>query len=66
MTANNITTMPKMELRETLRRFVWLVGMLAVIAAVTELTHASFGRVIEQRQESIRLLPTGPTMLVAR
>ena len=66
MTANNITTMPKMELRETLRRFVWLVGMLAVIATVTELTHAPFSRVIEQRQESIRLMPAATTMLVAR
>ncbi len=66
MTANNMTTMPKMELRETLRRFVWLVGMLAVIAAVTEVTHVSFGRMIEQRQESIRLTPDATSMLVAR
>ena len=66
MTANHMTTMPKMELRETLRRFVWLVGMLAVIAAVTEVTHVSFGRMIEQRQESIRLTPDATSMLVAR
>ena len=60
------TALPVMELRETLRRFTWLVGMLAVIATVTVLTHDSFGRLIEQRQETVRLThPTG-TMLAQR
>ena len=58
--------MPGMELRETLRRFTWLVGMLAVIAVVTELTHGSVGRMIDQRQESIRPMPAAATMFVAR
>ncbi|HTH46460.1 MAG TPA: hypothetical protein VMB21_03015 [Candidatus Limnocylindria bacterium] len=65
MTTNDKNTMPGMELRETLRRFTWLVGMLAVIAMVTELTHVQFGRMIDQRQESLRLTPTAP-MFVAR
>lgn len=66
MTTNDNNTVPGMELRETLRRFTWLVGMLATIAVVTELTHAQFGRMIEQRQESLRVLPVAGTMFVAR
>ena len=64
---NNMkTTLPVMELRETLRRFTWLVGMLAVIATVTVLSHESFGRLIEQRQEAGRLARPAATMLAQR
>jgi hypothetical protein len=60
------TTMPVMDLRETLRRFGWLTGMLAVISAVTVLAHEPMGRLIEQRQEAGRLAPTAATMLALR
>ena len=60
------TALPVMELRETLRRFTWLVGMLAVITTVTVLTHDSFGRLIEQRQETVRLTHPAGTMLAQR
>ena len=60
------TTMPVMELRETLRRFGWLAGMLAVISAVTVLAHEPMSRLIEQRQEAVRLAPTAATMLALR
>ena len=60
------STLPEMELRETLRRFTWLVGMLAVITTVTVLTHDSFGRLIEQRQEAGRLVHRNGTMLAQR
>ncbi|HTH46013.1 MAG TPA: hypothetical protein VMB21_00750 [Candidatus Limnocylindria bacterium] len=59
-------TLPVMELRETLRRFTWLVGMLAVITTVTALTHDSFGRLIEQRQDAGRLLRHTGAMLAQR
>jgi hypothetical protein len=65
-TLNQKTKMPVMELRETLRRFTWLVGMLAVIATVTVLAHEPFGRLIEQRQEAGRPVPTASTMLAHR
>ena len=64
--SNTKTELPVLELRETLRRFTWLVGMLAVIATVTVLTHESFGRVIEQRQEAGRMSHTTGTMLAQR
>ncbi len=66
MKTSTTTALPAMELRETLRRFTWLVGMLAVIATVTVLSHESFGRLIEQRQEAIRLPHTSGTMFAQR
>jgi hypothetical protein len=64
---NNMkTTLPVMELRETLRRFTWLMGMLTVITTVTVLSHESFGRLIEQRQEAGRLAHPTSTMLAQR
>ncbi|HTH46841.1 MAG TPA: hypothetical protein VMB21_04970 [Candidatus Limnocylindria bacterium] len=60
MKTTTTTTLPVMEVRETLRRFTWLVGMLAVIATVTVLSHDSFSRLINSRQEAVRLTqPTG-------
>ena len=54
MTANKTTTMPEMELRETLRRFGWLMGILSVIWLVTVAVQAPASHLIEQRRESIR------------
>ena len=65
-TTTTASPLPAMELRETLRRFTWLVGMLAVITTVTVLTHDSFGRLIEQRQEAGRLVHSTGTMLAQR
>ena len=65
-TLNTKTELPVMELRETLRRLTWLVGMLAVIATVAVVAHEPFGRMIEQRQEAGRPMPATGTMLAQR
>jgi hypothetical protein len=54
MNANKTTMMPEMELRETLRRFGWLVGVLSVIWVLAVAVQEPAARLIERRQESIR------------
>lgn len=66
MTANETITMPKMELRETLRRFGWLVAMLLVIWVVTVAVQAPALRMIEQRRESMRPSLPAEAILAAR
>jgi hypothetical protein len=69
MTAMKTTTttmMPQLELRETLRRFGWLVGMLAVISVVTAIAHGPLGQLIQERQMAKGIGQTPSTMLAKR
>ena len=63
---NQMKTLPAMELRETLNRFTWLLGMLMVIWAVTTIIHEPVGRLIDQRQAKGQLGPVTGTMLAQR